>query len=862
MWKAMCVGLLGGWVWTAGLAVPAQAAEPKSATAYVVLVGIDRYKDEQIKPRQHAEADARALHDLLARKEHLNVPREQVKLLVGAQATRDNILKELRWAVGSARSDDLVIFGFFGQGAPLGERTCFLASDSTFKGRDKDAVASADIEHELEKLKSQRFCAFIDVNFKGFDAGKEAVVEPNPMDLYRTFLGNNEEKEDQLPTHGRVVFLATNGLTQSIDLKDHGIFAKVLLDGLSGKADTDGYEPDGIITVDELSEYLSKELPPLARSVGKTREEKEQLPIILGGRLNHFGLTHNPAVMPKVEERLAKLTRMSQQGILKPEWVEEGRRLLSQMPKLKAHQELRKNYQKLVDGTLSAADFAKEREQILTSMKLRRSEALEYAAKVMQAINLVREGYVKELNQGEMVDWAIRGLLRRLEERKLLSEFADRLKLAKSMSERELTLLLADVRERLGKREDLDKNKDVDISLQQMLSHLDPYTNYIDPETLAQVRREMMGRFTGIGIQIRKDLTRDMLMVVSPIKGSPAYHAGVKAGDIITQVRCFEDKEGRPLSKPEIINTKGLPLNEAVKRILGKPGTDVEITVEREKKDGGKEVLDFRITRGTIEVESVLGFQRKEDDSWDYMIDPVNKIGYARLTQFSRNTYRDLKKIVTDLERAGMKGFVLDLRFNPGGLLDSAVRISDLFVDDGLIVSIRPRVGRELSYTGESEGSMLSFPMVCLINGGSASGSEIVAACLQDHKRAIIMGERSYGKGSVQNIQPFEATGGEIKLTTASYWRPSGKNINKSSTKGSEDEDWGVIPDKGYLLKLTPKERDDLAEYQRETEVIPRRDLPPKDPKPEFKDRQLEMALDYLRGQIKTAARSPLKRAG
>jgi carboxyl-terminal processing protease len=185
-------------------------------------------------------------------------------------------------------------------------------------------------------------------------------------------------------------------------------------------------------------------------------------------------------------------------------------------------------------------------------------------------------------------------------------------------------------------------------------------------------------------------------------------------------------------------------------------------------------------------------------------------------------------------------------------------------------VTIKPRVGQEQSYGGETTGSYLNFPMVCLVNNGSASGSEIVAACLQDHKRAVIIGERSYGKGSVQNIQPFPATGGEIKLTTASFWRPNGKNLNKAGVKDYdkipkeqlEKEDWGVRPDPGYVVKLDPKERIDLDIHLREREVIPNRSAPPKEPKPEYKDRQLDAALDYLRSQIKTAARAPGKRAG
>src|SRR5262249_721759 len=294
------------------------------------------------------------------------------------------------------------------------------------------------------------------------------------------------------------------------------------------------------------------------------------------------------------------------------------------------------------------------------------------------------------------------------------------------------------------------------------------------------------------------------------------------------------------------------------KNIQGKPGTKVKLTVERE----GAGSLEIEVARDIIEVETVLGHRRKDDDEWDYWIDQANHIAYVRLTSFARNTARDRSKLMARLDKKGIRGFILDLRFNPGGLLTSAVEISDLFIDDGLIVTIRPRGAREQPYVGEHAGSYLNFPMVCLVNGLSASGSEIVSACLQDHKRALIIGERSYGKGSVQNIQPFE--GGELKLTTASFWRPNGKNLNKSSTTGKDSDEWGVSPDKGYAVKLENRERDQLQKAHRDAEIIPRRDLPPKETeaKSDFRDRQLDSALEYLRGQIKTASRTANKKAG
>jgi carboxyl-terminal processing protease len=307
------------------------------------------------------------------------------------------------------------------------------------------------------------------------------------------------------------------------------------------------------------------------------------------------------------------------------------------------------------------------------------------------------------------------------------------------------------------------------------------------------------------------------------------------------------DSLGKPLDQLEVIETKDVSLNDAVKKILGKAGTRVKLTVKRE---GENKPLEFEITRGEIVLESVFGVKRNADDSWDYWLDKEARIGYIRLSNFAHNSASDLTRAVREMRQQGMRGLVLDLRFNPGGLLDSARQISDLFIGEGPIVSIRrPRKGQEDLMEGRMPGSELGFNMVCLVNGYSASASEIVSACLQDHKRAVVVGERSYGKGSVQNIQDFD--GGQIKVTIASFWRPSGKNLNKSSTGGKEDEDWGVRPDKGYLIDLSRKEREDLGEHLRNTEIIPRRDKEVKEPKSDFKDRQLDTALKYLLEKVR-----------
>ena len=844
------------------------SAKPRTL---VVLVGISNYADNQIKPRPHAEADVLALHQLLSNKAHLDANPADIKLLLGKPtgkaeaATRDNFLKAIRWAVEQAQPQDTLLLGFIGQGGPLGtsgDLRCYFLADSTFKQREKTAVAAEEIEEAFKKFKG-RLAVFLDIDFTGFteEGASTAVAEPTLGKApYREFLGD-DGTEDHAPIAGRVAFLATNGLNTSLDLDKHGLFATVLLEALAGKADTDGYEADGLVTVDELAKYLNKRLPELARQHGKTEKQREQEHFILSGPRTHFVLTRNPPAWAESVKRLEKFEQLVQANTIQSPFVEEGRALLERMPTLKKKQELRKAYQQLVDGKSDLATFTNVRENILESMKLREADAAQFARKVLEAIEIIKEDYVREVNEGQMVGWAIRELYNYLEE-PIPPQTEARLKNVDTISAiQPLRKLLIEARKDLGKREDLDNLKDLTIALQRMLNKLDPHTTYIDPEARKQFEKEIAGNFTGIGIQIRKDVASDRLLIITPIKGSPAQKAGLQAGDIITTIIREVDSDGNPLSPTEVTDTKGLALNKAVKMILGQPNTKVKLRVQREGQD---KPLEFEIQRGNIEIESVLGYRRKRDGKgeWDFMIDPKNKIGYVRLSSFARNTFRDMDSAIKELRKQGLKGLVLDLRFNPGGLLDIAIKVTDLFIDDGLVVSVRPRGGslRETRFNGRHEGSLLDFPIVCLINGYSASGSEIVSAALQDHARALIIGERSYGKGSVQNIRDFEVmdprTGeiekAEIKLTTASFWRPNGKNLNKASTSGKEEEEWGVIPDK--VIKLTARERRDLAEYQRNVEIIEPIGKPSK--LKEIKDRQLEAALEYLRGQIKLAGRA------
>ena len=882
MTKAMWTGVLAA---VCAFAAPAltQAKEDKAPVApvpradednkpqpYVVIVGIDNYADKEILPRAHAEADAKALFDLFTSKQYDGVDAAHARLLLGSEdgknsqaATRKNILDALRWLTKEAGPKDPVIFAFFGEGAPLGDlgdRHCYLAADSTFKGREKDSVAAAEISEALKGFKSQDFAVFLDVNFKGFTPPADGKPIPEPSFTekpFAEFRGDLGSEEGQERTPGRVVFLANRPTSPALDGPDHGIFATALLDALKGAADTDGKEADGLVTVDELIEYLDKEVPELARKYGKTDKDKEQVAIILGSPNTHFVLSHDPGPYKKAQEELAKFEKLVKDGKVTAKVAEEGRQYLSRMPKLESQRELRKDYQKLADGDLSPADFVAARDKVLEETKLPAAVAEKFASKVIDATEVIQSDYYKEENQDELAAQGIRKLYKFAEER-IPDALEARLKKVKDLNEDQLKELLIDARAALGKREDLDKDKDIDVALVEMLRTLDPYTTYIDPVTLDRFRQEVQGVFTGIGIQIRKDAATDLLLVVTPIKGSPAYKAGLKAGDFITKITREVDSKGDPLPKPEVIETKGLAVGDAVKKILGQPDTKVILTIQRDGVEGTK---DYEITRGRVEVETVFGVKRKSDDSWDFMLDKERKIGYLRLSQFQEDSYNDIVAAMERLQKQGVKGFILDLRFNPGGLLTSAVDISDLYIDDGVIVSIRPRGKPEEFIRGKHDGSLLNFPMVCMVNGDSASASEIVSACLQDHHRAYIIGERSFGKGSVQNIRKFGD--GELKLTTATFWRPSGKNLYKRLPGAVEKDEWGVKPDE--VAPLTEKERGELFDHLRDNEIIPRRDAPvkvEKDPKPEFKDVELDAAVEYLTGQLKTAANNPVKKAG
>jgi carboxyl-terminal processing protease len=373
---------------------------------------------------------------------------------------------------------------------------------------------------------------------------------------------------------------------------------------------------------------------------------------------------------------------------------------------------------------------------------------------------------------------------------------------------------------------DVDRRKLLEAALRGMIKELDPYSSYIPPEELARFNQQVEQQFGGIGIQVQPDPRTRRILVISPLPETPAYNAGVRAGDIVTEVEGYD--------------TENMPLSRAVELMKGPPGETVSIKV-RHLSATEDEVISME--RAIISVKSVLGDKYGEKGKWDFVVDQEQKIGYIRLTQFGRKSADELAAAIDTLQKQGMKGLVLDLRFNPGGLLSQAVKISDLFIDSGTIVSTEGKNTAKRTFSATKAGTLPDFPMAVLINRFSASASEILSACLQDHKRAVVIGERSWGKGSVQNVIELESGASALKLTTAGYLRPSGKNIHRFPDSKVTDE-WGVHPDDE--IKFTRKELEDYDEYRRARDVLT--EAAP--PESSFTDRQFEKALERVRAML------------
>jgi carboxyl-terminal processing protease len=363
-------------------------------------------------------------------------------------------------------------------------------------------------------------------------------------------------------------------------------------------------------------------------------------------------------------------------------------------------------------------------------------------------------------------------------------------------------------------------------ALKGMLNTLDPHSEFMEPAKYEELRNETEGGYGGVGLVI--GLKENTLTVIAPMEDSPAFKAGILAGDKIIRI------EGK--------STERLGPTEAAKRLKGEPGTPITITISRSSLPQPKEVT---LTRAVIKVDTV-----KDIDGHRSFPLGDSKIGYVRITQFGEQTGADLEEALKKLKKEGMEGLILDLRNNPGGLLDQAVRVCELFVrHNELIVSTEGRTPQsDAKYVSHGHDQFPDLQIVVLVNGGSASASEIVAGCLQDRKRALIMGEQTFGKGSVQSIMPL-ADNSALRLTTAKYYTPSHRVIHER----------GITPDSIIPMSIDDQEALDLKRVPGALESL---DSERRERVLSVHDVQLERATDVLKGMVLVRDRTQVARRG
>ncbi len=342
--------------------------------------------------------------------------------------------------------------------------------------------------------------------------------------------------------------------------------------------------------------------------------------------------------------------------------------------------------------------------------------------------------------------------------------------------------------------DDVDQSKLREGAIDGMLAQLDPFSVFVPPAHKEEFDRMLEGTFRGVGIQL--DYKDDgQVEVVSPIDGSPAFKAGIEAGDMILKVNGD--------------SVENLKIPDLISRIGGPVGTSVTLTVRH--ATGDQQTLSM--TRQEIKVPTVKGYARKLDNTWDYYICDDPKIAYIRLIQFTDDSYDDLRAALEPLITDGMKGLILDLRFNPGGRLDQAEKIINMLLPAGrTIVTTRGRARPEHREISDGKDTLPNFPMIVLVNEHSASASEIVSGSLMDNRRAVVVGQRTYGKGSVQELIPLDEKEGELKLTVAYYYLPSGRLVHRRK----DATDWGVLPQIYVPMDADTEEKIAKERYEQE----------------------------------------------
>jgi len=375
---------------------------------------------------------------------------------------------------------------------------------------------------------------------------------------------------------------------------------------------------------------------------------------------------------------------------------------------------------------------------------------------------------------------------------RLTQEFPDKDRLL-AMVEEHMPQLLDEMLGQIEQNyiQEVDRSELMETALRAIVGKLDAQgllrpndMEFLNTNELADANAQVEQKLAGIGVVLKAE-NGGVVVAQAPLPGSPALLGGVLVGDRIVTVNGDE-----------------LPRNNLMKSVnllRGPVGTSVALGV---KRGGSAELLEIKLVRNTVRLTTLQGDHRKPDNTWEFMLDDEKKIGYLRLGYLGKESPKEMQEALDGLNACGLKALILDLRNNPGGVLEAAVAVSDLFVENGRIVTVKGRAG-ETFYDAKLAGTFSGFPMAVLVNSNTASAAEIVTACLQDHHRAVVVGERTFGQGIVRSLIQLKSGIGALKLPVATYYRPNGKSVNRFPASKDSD-DWGVTPDEGYAVANGP----------------------------------------------------------
>lgn len=810
-----------------------QAAAPEAPSVWGVIVGVEQYAKLPVPPRPTASRDASRLYDRLVAKEGVGASVDRVRLLLdhpdpgrgGVAATADQFRRTLKNVAQFARPDDVFLLAIEADGLPERDEFRWLFADAEAEQFAKTTLLTSELRRLLDEIPCH--CALLLVDVSIAPAAKALALEPalahaNWPAAFKGLVGP-----------GRHVLAASDGLTlpPADRQQGEGLFWSAVAEGLGGAADREGGEPDSWVTARELCAYVQATVPPRAQALGLAGGKPEVFTqnrlasVPLENQVADAPIARNRSQQAAVERVQQQLAERSRAGMIDRDVTADGARLLARMPPLAAERRLRTAYEQYLRGAADLTALLALRQEVLAERRLPPPEASEFARQVLVAFDLVEKYYVLPNYGSRTVAAGLRGLFRAADE-PVPAALEGSLRAIEQLDSTALENLLLQVRFQLGRRDDLAGQKAIDECLWSMMQPLDIHSHYLSGPLLQEFKKQNEGHFAGVGVLVRLDRVTNSIVVTTPLANSPALRAGIRADDRIVAINGT--------------NVERIDLDQALEAMTGRKGETISLIIER---PGVARRLRFDLVCEEIKVETVVGLRRRPDRSWDYWLDAAARLGYVRLTSFARDTSADLGRLLRQFERDGLRGLVLDLRFNGGGDLPAAVEVADLFVEDGTIVRVRARTADRKVWRGNRIGTYRGFPLAVLVNRLSASGSEIVAAAIADHRRGMIVGERTYGKGSIQYVLEITGAPGALKLTTAWFDRPNGQCLHRMPGAKESDE-WGVRPTPGFEVPLYWEEVDQLQHQLKARENL---GLAPPDPAArEPDDRALERARQWL----------------